>query len=300
LRPAFNFGTIGGFSRGGQAEYNSLQVLFKAQTGSASTFQAAYTWSHSIGDVAEDDSSGGISSQAITDQYDAKLDKGSTNINRPNIFVANEVFYLPKLEKQNSVVKNVAGGWEANSIFTMAQGSSFSVFDTSAGGAGGSTLSSLVGTGYTANQRPLLSGKLACSSGTSGYNRLNYDAFTLIGYTIGTFPSNLAHKGTCFGSPNTNADFQLAKNWNVAEKLRVKFSMDFFDLFNHPNFNSSNLEGTGYGAGASAITCTGAGPCSPTNNVIATAPGLSTGFGQASAENLNEGRTLQYTLKLTF
>jgi len=25
-----------------------------------------------------------------------------------------------------------------------------------------------------------------------------------------------------------------------------------------------------------------------------------TGFGQASAENLNEGRTLQYTLKLTF
>src|ERR1700677_4778719 len=33
LRPAFNFGQIGGFSRGGQAQYNSLQALFKAQTG---------------------------------------------------------------------------------------------------------------------------------------------------------------------------------------------------------------------------------------------------------------------------
>jgi len=300
LRPAFNFGSIGGFSRGGQAQYNSLQVLFKAQTGASSTFQAAYTWSHSIGDVAEDDSSGGIDSQATTDQYDPALDKGSTNINRPNIFVANEVMYLPKLANQNQLVQNVAGGWEANSIVSLAQGSSFSVFDTSASGAGGSTLATLVGTGYTANQRPLLNGTGTCSTGTGGVNRLNYSAFGLVGYTIGTFPSNLAHRGTCFGSPNTNVDFQLAKNWNVKEKLRVKFSMDFFDLFNHPNFNSANLEGTGFGAGSNAITCTGAGPCSPSNNVIATAPGLSAGFGQASAENLNEGRTLQYTLKLTF
>jgi hypothetical protein len=122
----------------------------------------------------------------------------------------------------------------------------------------------------------------------------------LVGYALGTFPTNLAHRGVCFGSPNTNADFQLAKNWNVAEKLRVKFSMDFFDLFNHPNFNSGNLEGTGVGPGSSTLTCTGAGPCSPTNNIVATAPGYSTGFGQASAENLNQGRTLQYTLKLTF
>jgi hypothetical protein len=299
LRPAFNFGEIGGFKRGGQANYNSLQVLFKAQTGASSTFQAAYTWSHSIGDVAEDDSSGSIDSQATTDQYDPGLDKGSTNINRPNIFVANEVFYLPKLANQNGLVKNVAGGWEANSIFTAAQGSSFSVFESGVTAANGSTLAALVGTGYTANQRPLASG-MACGSGTGGVNRLNYSAFTLVGYALGTFPTNMAHRGVCFGSPNTNADFQLAKNWNVAEKLRVKFSMDFFDLFNHPNFNSANLEGTGFGPAANAITCTGAGPCSPTNNIVATAPGSSSGFGQASAENLNEGRTLQYTLKLTF
>ena len=299
LRPAFNFGTIGSFSRGGQANYQSLQALFKAQTGASSTFQAAYTWSHSIGDVAEDDSSGGISSQATTDQYNPRLDKGNTNINRPNIFVANEVFYLPKLQKQNAFVQNVAGGWEANSIFIMAEGSSFTVLSSGASAAGGSTLNSLVGTGFTSNQRPLATGS-SCTAGTSGRNRLNYSAFTLVGYTIGTFPSNLASRGICTGSPNTNVDGQLAKNWTVGEKLRVKFSMDFFDLFNHPNFNSSNLEGTGFGANGSSITCTGSGPCSPTNNVIATAPGTPTGFGQASAENNNAGRSLQYTLKLSF
>jgi hypothetical protein len=299
FRPAFNFGEIPAFSRGGQANYNSLQALFKAQTGASSTFQAAYTWSHSLGDVAEDDSSGGLSAQATTDQYNPRLDKGNTNINRPNIFVANEVYYLPKFEKQNHLVQNVVGGWEANSIFTMAEGSSFTVLSNGASGAGGSTLTDLVGTGLYVNQRPLASGK-SCTAGTSGRNRLNYAAFTLVGYTIGTFPSNLAARGVCTGSPNTNLDGQLAKNWTVGESLRVKFSMDFFDLFNHPNFNSGNLENTGFGASSNGITCSGAGPCSPTNNVISGAAGTPTGFGQASSENLNQGRTLQYTLKLTF
>ena len=36
-----------------------------------------------------------------------------------------------------------------------------------------------------------------------------------------------------------------------------------------------------------------------TNNVI-TGAATPTGFGDGRRENLNEGRTLQYTLKLTF
>ena len=86
--------------------------------------------------MAEDDSSGSHElSEATTDQYNPSLDKGNTNINRPNIFVANEVFYLPKFEKQNRFVQNTAGGWEANSIFTMAEGSSFTVLSAGASGA---------------------------------------------------------------------------------------------------------------------------------------------------------------------
>ena len=67
LRPAFNFGTIGGFNRQGHASYNSLQTLFRSQLGN-STFQAAYTWSHSIGNVEEDNSSGSFNQQAVTVQ----------------------------------------------------------------------------------------------------------------------------------------------------------------------------------------------------------------------------------------
>jgi hypothetical protein len=305
-RPAFNFGTIGGFARGGHASYHSLQALFRAQTGSFSTFQAAYTWSHSIGNVELDNSSGSMNQQAITDQTNPALDKGNTNINRPNIFVANEVFFLPKFEGQNRLVQNTAGGWEFNSIFSMAQGSSFSVFSSGVSGASvngvASTLNSLVGTGYTNNQRPLVT-SVGCNTGHKGPELLNYSHFTLIGYTIGTLPSNLAGRGTCYGAPNTNVDAQLAKNWTIKEKYRIKFSMDFFDLFNHPNFNSSNLESSGF-TSSSPVYCGGATatsgqPCSPTNNVI-TSASTPTGFNSAGSENLNVGRNLQYTLRFTF
>ena len=80
--------------------------------------------------------------------------------------------------------------------------------------------------------------------------------------------------------------------------------MDFFDLFNHPNFNSANLEGTGFTVfgrrilrGSHCQPAASRAPCSPTNNVI-TSANTPTGFGQAGSENLNQGRTLQYSLKV--
>ncbi len=310
LRPAFNFGTIGGFQRGGHASYQSLQTLFRSQVGSFSTFQAAYTWSHSIGNVELDNSSGSMNQEATTDQSDPSLDKGNTNINRPNIFVANEVFFLPKLTNHSILVQDTLGGWEFNSIFAMAQGSSLSIFSSGTSGATvngvSSSLNSLVGTGYTNNQRPLVNSQISCNLHRNGDQILDPDHFSLIGYQIGTFPSNLAPRGSCYGAPNTNMDAQLAKNWMVKERLRIKFSMDFFNLFNHANFNSGNLESAGF-TSSSPVYCGGAtatsgSPCSPTNNVITgtaqpTSSNIS-GFGQASS--VHPGRELQYTLRLSF
>jgi hypothetical protein len=340
LRPAGNFGFIGGFARGGQASYHSLQTLFRSQWG-PSTFQAAYTWSHSLGDVQLDNSSGSYNQQAVTDQSNPSLDKGNTNINRPNIFVANEVLYLPKLEKYNKYVQQTLGSWQFNSILTLAEGSSASVFSAGASGActyyypwnypdsslagscrpqGTSNLSALVGTGYTGNQRPLAISQIPCNQGRSGDQIFQPAHFTLQGYALGTFPTNLARRGSCFGSPNTNMDAQIAKNWMIKEKVRVKFALDFFNIFNHPNFNSSNLETAGFSS-SSPMYCGGAtpaspgsstnpggytgqtgNPCSPTNNIVTGSnPPTNAnpqGFGQAAA--VNPAREIQYSMRISF
>lgn len=296
-RPAFNFGTIGGFARGGHASYHSMQLLFRNQMGQ-STLQAAYTWSHSIGNVEEDNSSGSFNQQATTDQGNPALDKGSTNINRPNIFVLNEVYYLPKLEKHSMLLRQSLGGWELTSIFSAAHGSSLTVFAN--GSYNNGAVNSLIGTGYVGNNRPLLASGTTCNSGQKQNQILNASAFTLVGYTLGTIPSSIEKRGSCFGAPTTDLDGQIGKNWAFHERFRMKFAIDLFDLLNHPNFNSSSLEGTGYAP--STIFCGGTTQCGATNpNRTVTSQSAVTGFGAVQALQVGRGnRELQYSLKLTF
>ncbi|MFZ0808021.1 MAG: carboxypeptidase regulatory-like domain-containing protein, partial [Candidatus Sulfotelmatobacter sp.] len=323
-RPANNFGMIGEFARGGSATYHSLQTLFRSRVGSRSSFQASYTWSHSIGDVELDNSSGSVNQEAFINPANTHLDRGNTNINRPNIFVANEVFDLPKFAGSNSFVQQTLGGWELNSIINIQSGASFSVYSNIGGGkdvnAGvspmaipnlpvgalpcgnpavtpGTTLAdcyqlnSLTGTGFGNNQRPDATG-IACNAGQNGNQILNTGAFTLTGYTIGTVGN--AHKGSCYGADARTADVQLAKNWKIKERYGIKFQFDFFNLLNHPNFDSFNLEGAGYVPGS--VAC-GSTACSPVNNVITSQTAV-TGFGTAGS--VHPGREIQYTLKFTF
>ena len=158
-----------------------------------------------------------------------------------------------------------------------------------------------MGTGYTGNLRALVAGDTRCSPGRVGDQFLNSGHFTLTGYAIGTFPSNIASRGSCTGAGNINWDNQLAKNWYIKEKYRIKFSMDFFNFLNHPNFNTGNLEGSSYNSTAPVLCGNQQTPCSPTNNVITSysAPNItSNGFGVAGS--VNPGRTLQYALKFSF
>jgi hypothetical protein len=138
---------------------------------------------------------------------------------------------------------------------------------------------------------------VGCNSGVSGDQIFNPAAFTLVGYTIGTVGDE--PRGYCFGPDFRNVDMQLAKNWTFRERFRIKFSLDFFNLFNHANFlgNGPNLENSGFTA-ANILCGATQQLCSPTNNVISSANGAQGGFGQAST--VQPGRQIQYTLRFTF
>jgi Carboxypeptidase regulatory-like domain len=348
LRPASNFGTINYFTRDGHSNYQALQVLFRSKLKNFSTIQAAYTWSHTIANFEEDAANGGASQGSFTDSQNIAADRGNATINRPNIFVFTEVFFLPKLEHKNAFVRETVGGWEFNTIFTAENGNSISVYQQSLAQAGTSGLTSLLdpaapvptctakgitfpcggltsltGTGYGNTQRPNQVPGTSCNSGVSGPNILNPNAFTLIGFQIGTIGN--ATRGICQGPHYVNADFGLSKNWHFKERFNLRFSMDFFNAFNHANFDATYIQGTGGNNGSGTFyngggvycgdTHLGVGadgtvkqlynPCSPTNNTITaygtTNPGIggaNPGFGRTTATK--GPRELQYGLKLTF
>ena len=309
LRTFPGWGTMSWWNNVGSASYNALQILGKYQVQKFQ-IQAAYTWGHSIGDITNTNSSGGNGWESYSFLSNPSLDRGNTAINRPQIFVANAVYYLPDLKGSNGFVQAVLGGWELAGISQYATGTSLSLYQAGVGeatglvtGPGGGAVGQLIGNGFTNNQRPLISGQ-GCTSGLSGAQVINPQAVTLIGYAIGTYPTGVEPRGYCRGPGNVNTDFSVDKNWRVwGERVRLQFRMDFFNLFNHANFRGDQINGVNGGTTFQNINC---GPvnaagfysaCSPTNNIITRQTyNQNAGF----ATSTKGARELQYGMKVIF
>src|SRR6185369_264131 len=138
------------------------------------------------------------------------LDKGNSNIDRPQSFVANAVINLPGFDSRDRLLKGTIGGWELGAIQTIASGPSVTVYANGVTDASsGSLLNSLSGTGLNANQRPNMVPGVSCSSGAHDEYLFNPAAFTLTGFQIGTFGN--APRGDCRGAKLVNTDFALYK-----------------------------------------------------------------------------------------
>ena len=310
LRPYANDGFLTWWAHYGDANYHSLQALFKTKVKGA-LINATYTYSHSIGNVPLDESNGSANSQTLTWAGNPSLDRGNTQINRPHIFVANLLVPLPELRGQNAFLRNAVGGWTVGGITTASSGPSTTIGNSGLSentaaldpnGPPALGLNSLYGTGNQgppwapgSNRRPSITGS-SCTAGASGPNIYNPAAFTVVGQTIGTMGNESL--GYCHGPKFVTTDFTLQKNWKVGERVGLQFRLDVFNLFNHPNF-SPNANGSPIGT----VNCGAAvgglyQPCSPTNNLItAMQPG---GSLAATGVVANSDREIQYGFRLTF
>ena len=84
---------------------------------------------------------------------------------------------------------------------------------------------------------------------------MNPNAFTLVGYQIGTIPSNTEPRGYCRGPSLLDTDLSVDKNFKLTERVRMQFRMDFFNIFNHANFRGDQINGTQGGTLFSSVNC---------------------------------------------
>ena len=145
-----------------------------------------------------------------------------------------------------------------------------------------------------------------CSTGDTvqGDQIVNPNAFTLIGYHLGTYDPNMAPRGACHGPKLVSTDLSVDKNWRVKERLTVQFRFDAFDLLNHANFradqgilntNSSAFQKVNCGEAVNGLYA----PCSATNNVVS-AQLYTNNFGRSTGLVGNAGRQFQYGLHVEF
>ncbi len=121
---------------------------------------------------------------------------------------------------------------------------------------------SLIG-GYTllspSSTASLAPGKTVADAATHGSIEsrlnayLNASAFVpapVVGPDLSTGFGNLG-RNTFRGPFQQNWDFSVGKNFRVTERTHLKFSAEFFNLWNHPNFNIptfTDIESPSFGA----------------------------------------------------
>jgi len=288
----------------GDSIYHSLQTQFTLKMSRNSIFQTSYTWSKNIADTEGDYPN---NQDGIADLYDPRASRGLSNFDRTNVFSASLVYSLPTLQGQNSLVKGIAGGWETSTVVNIATGNALTI----TGGLQGTTCVSLadgtpcsgtlgadpwgvVGNGAFTNLsvRPLMTNQ-ECFSGNK-LQWINPNSFTMNGYVLGQRP--FGNTGQCHGPGIRNVDFSLNKNWNLGEKARLQFRMEFFNLFNHPMFRygSSSLD--------SNVNLHYVGQGGQVVNGIVEGTTLLSGstFGNTPFSNNLGNREIQYALKIIF
>jgi len=179
--------------------------------------------------------------QSYTWGPDLGFDRSNTLVNRPQIFVANAIYYLPSLKGSNSFVQATVGGWELAVISQYSSGASSTLYQYWFTDLANGNTVGLIGTGNP-QARPLATA-IPCK-GVGGPEVLNPDSVSLIGYQIGTIPNGIEPHGYCRRPGYVNTDFSVDKNWRMwHEKLRLQFRLDFFNFFNHPNFRGDFING---------------------------------------------------------
>jgi hypothetical protein len=219
-----NLGPISMSESTGNSNYNALQVWLNRRFTGRLSYSVSYTWGHSLSDVPLTSFT-----SATTDPYNYHLDYGDADLDRRHIFVANVVYALPSMKRWGGFADQILGGWQLNSIVTIYSGTPLDVF--SGVNANYNGLSAAPANG---GLRPnLVQGQSIYLNSGDSTAYLNPAAFALP--APGTF-GNL-RRGAVRQPGIKNIDFSLAKNWAMRERLRLQFRAEFFNLFNHTNFN---------------------------------------------------------------
>jgi hypothetical protein len=244
-RPFQPYTSIVQASGSGNSRYNSLQLSLEKRLSHGFTILGNYTWSRSVdnipygADVTSPILNASLTMSPYIPNFKA-IDTGPSDFDYTQTFVVSYVWQLTELAHANRWVRGVAGGWEITGITTAQTGPPITLFagtDRSQSGIGEDHAQYLGGSVYTSG---------ACANQAPCVSYLVPSAFGLP--ALGTY-GNLA-KGTLRGPGLINTDLGMIKNFAPSERLKIQFRAEFFNVFNHANFNSPNTSVSGAGFGS--------------------------------------------------
>jgi hypothetical protein len=207
----------------GNSEFQSLQVTFEKRYAKGLYLNTNWVWSHALDNAPWDGGSGGGQ-----DPYNRRADWGSSNSDvrhRLNVFATYELpFGTGKRWASGDSIfdRYVAGGWEIDGILVMQSGLPFTVLAPSATNNGTSSRANVV-------------------AGVNPYpaNRTLQQWFNPAAFSIppaACYCYGNSGRDVLTGPRASNFDLTAAKRFTISESKNVTFRAEFFNAFNHPQF----------------------------------------------------------------
>jgi len=222
-RPIPQLGQFNTIRWDGWATYHAFAVGIKRRMSRKLTFDANWTWSHSIDDASDP---GATLNETNLPQnvYNRAAEKASSSFDHRHRAVVSVVYQVPAPMKIRWV-NAVLGQWQAGGNFTAQSGAPFTV----------NISSDQANIGAGPAQRPNVS---ASPNGGPHTPQQWFDTsvFSLPAlYSFGDAPRNAV-----IGPGLEEFDLSLQKDIVLKEPLRLQFRAEAYNLLNHPNFNIPN------------------------------------------------------------
>jgi len=210
-----------------QSNYNALQTSLTRQFARGMSFQVNYTWAHAIDDASDAFLPQQDQTVFPANSNELKREKGNSSFDVRNRLVFNYIAELPfgrgKNRLNEGVVGRVLEGWSWSGIGTVQSGFPIDIFAPG-----------IDSDGTGATQR-------ASFSTTPTVVPVQFPT-TQTGPNVGLFtfplfggPGNV-HRNTFRGPDYRNFDMVIAKNTKISERFTLEFRSEYYNVFNHPNF----------------------------------------------------------------
>ncbi len=242
------------------SHYNGLQLEIHSQIRRDLNLQAAYTVSKAYDPSTGANGVGDLNN--VSNPYNHAYDNGPSGLDRLHIAFVNFIYDIPFLRtSSNKLLKSTVGGWQVSGIVTLTSGEPLNITEGGITNCAQAILpvactGSLVGTGNissiipNANNRPNVTGSASYPKTVANWFNGSIFSPTVAG-TWGNEPFN-ALRGP--GRQNWNLSLFKSFMFNEDRGSKLEFRAEFFNAFNHTEFNnvSTTFSSGNFGAITSA------------------------------------------------
>ena len=220
------------------SNYNALELTLRKRFSAGLSFNANYTYAKSLDELSDVFRTRNTAISA-TDVQNIRLDYGPSDFDVRHRLVMSYNYDLP-IFKANRWL----GGWSLNGIFSWNTGAPIGLFNsTSDPNKDGSRTDRPEFIGTSGVLKSIVGNEQVPTGGTSrAYVYLDPTQFSTV-----TCPANVngglwcdpnLGRGAIPGPMFTNWDFGISKAFKITEATKLRFDANFFDFFNHPNFQN--------------------------------------------------------------